>query len=233
MFYIDYIDDKRVLKSDLLNDVEHFFTTRDLCIFSKKEDMSYNKMIVEKYIGQKLATNKPIHGVNIKKVNNREFIYEDCDGLIFERGTAGFMNFADCVPLFFYCDGVAMVSHAGWRGSAREIARISVNKLIEHYNCNRNNIKVVIGPAICKNCYEVGEDVFYKLYNTVKKHDDIFIKNNGKFYVDLKGINKQQLLEEGVENIDVCPYCTNCGEKMFYSYRYENTDYRHSLVVKV
>ena len=233
MFYIDYINDKKILRSDLLKDVEHFFTTRDLCIFSKEEDVSYNKNIVEKYVTQKLATNKPVHGVNIEKVNNNDFIYENCDGLIFEKGTAGFMNFGDCVPLLFYCDGIALISHAGWRGSVGEIAKISVNKLVEFYKFKKNDIKVVIGPAICKNCYEVGEDVFYKLYDTVKKHDDIFIKNNDKFFVDLKGINKQQLLEEGINNIDVCPYCTNCGEKMFYSYRYENTSYRHSLVVKL
>ena len=58
-------------------------------------------------------------------------------------------------------------------------------------------------------------------------------KENEKYFVDLKGINKQQLLEMGVSKIDVCPFCTNCGEKIFYSYRFENkTGYRHSAVVK-
>ena len=60
-----------------------------------------------------------------------------------------------------------------------------------------------------------------------------FKKENEKYFVDLKGINKQQMLEKGVNKIDVCPFCTNCGEKMFYSYRFENkTGYRHSAVVK-
>ena len=62
----------------------------------------------------------------------------------------------------------------------------------------------------------------------------LFEKKEDKFFVDLKGINKQQLIECGVEKIDVCPFCTACGEKLFFSYRYENqTGYRHSAVVKI
>ena len=80
----------------------------------------------------------------------------------------------------------------------------------------------------------MGEDVYNKLYQTVENPVGLFEKRKGKFFVDLKGINKQQLIECGVKQIDVCPYCTACGEKLFFSYRYENqTGYRHSAVVKI
>ena len=47
-------------------------------------------------------------------------------------------------------------------------------------------------------------------------------------------ISAAMLKEIGVEKIDVCPYCTACGEKLFFSYRYENqTGYRHRAVVKI
>ena len=53
--------------------------------------------------------------------------------------------------------------------------------------------------------------------------------------VDLKEINYQQLKNSGVEQIDVCPYCTACGEgkDLFYSYRHSHTGDRHSAVLKV
>ena len=56
----------------------------------------------------------------------------------------------------------------------------------------------------------------------------------GNIYVDLKGINKRQLEEAGVKEIDVCPYCTVCNNELFFSYRKENaTTNRHSAVIKL
>ena len=234
MFYIEYLDGRKIIKSDLITEVENFFTTRDICIHSKDEDMSFNKSCVEKYIGQKLATNHPIHGVDIIEVVENKYFYEDVDGLLLKKGFAGYMNFGDCVPLVFYAKGVVIISHAGWRGTAQNMAKISVNRLIKETNCLASDIKAVIGPSICFDCYDVGKEVYDVLLATVDNKKDIFREESEKYFVDLKGINKQQLLEVGVNNIDVCPYCTNCGEKMFYSYRYENkTSYRHSVVVKV
>ena len=58
----------------------------------------------------------------------------------------------------------------------------------------------------------------------------------GNIYVDLKGINKRQLIGAGMksENIDVCNFCTVCNNSLFFSYRKENaTTNRHSAVVKL
>lgn len=235
MFYFDYISGKRVLKSDLLKNIEHFFTTRDICIFSKNEDMSFNRKIVENYLKCNMATCQPVHGVNIEKVVKGKNFYLKTDGLLLDKKeTSAFMNFGDCTPLVFYCKDVAMISHAGWQGTVGEMAKISVKKLVDEYNFNPKDIKVVIGPTICMDCYEVGYDVYSSLYKTVNNHKGLFLEKNNKYFVDLKNINKQQLIESGVEQIDVCPFCTACAEKLFYSYRHENhTGYRHSAVVKL
>ena len=234
MFYFDKIQGKKIVRSDLINEVDCFFTTREFCLFSKTEDMIDNRLILEKYLGEKPANNQPVHDVKIAKIDNNKRYYEETDGLLIEGRGSAFMNFGDCVPLVFYCNNVVLISHAGWRGTARKMAEISVKKLIDDYGFSSKNIKVIIGPAICKQCYDVGEDVFNELYKTVNNPTGLFEFKNGKFYVDLKGINKQQLLENGVEQIDLCPYCTACGEKLFFSYRYENqTGYRHSVVVKL
>ena len=114
------------------------------------------------------------------------------------------------------------------------MAKVSIERLVDEYGFKPKDIKVVIGPAICKKCYNVGVDVYNELYKTVENPQGLFDIKDEKFFVDLKGINKKQLMESGVEQIDVCPYCTACGEKLFFSYRYENqTGYRHSAVVKL
>ena len=236
MFYFDYIEGKRVIKSDLLSDLDHFFTTRDLCIYSKTEDMSKNRKIVENYFNQKLAMFHPIHGVNIEKIEEGKYFYNNTDGLLVENKGACSLNFGDCTPLVFHVENIAMISHAGWRGTALCMAKESVKKLVTEYNVKTEDIKVAIGPTICFDCYNVGEEVYNSLSKTIKNSKKLFKIENGKYFVDLKGINKQQLIECGVldKNIDVCPYCTACGEKIFFSYRYENqTGYRHSAIIKL
>ena len=39
MFYFGEIEGKRILKSDLIKNAEAFFTTRDICICYKSEDI--------------------------------------------------------------------------------------------------------------------------------------------------------------------------------------------------
>jgi YfiH family protein len=234
MFYFDKVCGKKVVRSDLIKEADCFFTTRDFCLFSKSEDMSHNVRLLEDYLGEIPACNQPVHGINIAKIVPSKKFYKETDGVLIEGQGAAFMNFGDCTPLVFYCDHVVMISHAGWRGTAQQMARVSIQRLVDDYGFEPKDIKVIIGPAICKDCYNVGEDVYLELYKTVENPKNLFEKKNGKFFVDLKGINKQQLIECGVKQIDVCPYCTACGEKLFYSYRYENqTGYRHSAVVKL
>ena len=235
MFYFSNIDGKKVLKSDLLTGVEHFFTTRDCCLFSKDKDMSENRFFIEKYLGQRMATNQPVHGSHIEKIVSDKFFYEETDALLLDEGKAASMNFGDCVPMIYYYNHVGMIVHGGWRGTALKIAVKALDRLKADYGIMQCDVKVVIGPAICFDCYEVGEDVFETLQQTVRDKSAGFYKADDKYFVDLKEINYQQLKNSGVEQIDVCPYCTACGEgkDLFYSYRHSHTGDRHSAVLKV
>ena len=83
-------------------------------------------------------------------------------------------------------------------------------------------------------CYNVGEEVYQKLSETVNNFSGLYEIRQGNIYVDLKNINRKQLEEIGVNKIDVCPYCTVCNNDLFFSYRKENaTPYRHSAVIKL
>lgn len=244
MFYFEKIHGKTIMKSDLLEEVEHFFTTRESVIKTKEEYFKIladeNKKLFANYLNidlKNFINPSQTHSVNIEIAKVGKSDYPDCDGLILTNSEQGiFLNFADCTPVIFYDKKlkIGAISHAGWRGTAGKISALTVEKMVKDFSSNPADIKVLIGPAISLCCYDVGEDVLEKLTRTVEDKDGIFEKRDGKFFVDLKEINKRQLLEAGVKEIDVCPYCTVCDNDLFFSYRKENaTTNRHSAILKL
>lgn len=241
MFYFDEINGKKILRSDLIK-TEHFFTTRESFIKTKDPDLTditkTNIEDIKNYLGvKKLISPKQTHTSNIEIVQLSKEEYPDTDGLILtEKDIAIFLNFADCTPVIIYDNkqNIGAVSHAGWRGTAGNIASKTVEKMVKEFSSNPENMTAAIGPAISMCCYNVGEEVFEQLKSTVKNFDNLYEIRNGTIFVDLKGINKRQLEECGVKEIDVCPYCTVCDNDMFFSYRRENaTTNRHSAVLKL
>lgn len=213
MFYFDNVYEKKILRSDFLSDINAFFTTREGFDFKKLNS-------------RRVLSPTQTHSDNVAFVNSATE-YPNTDGLILTNSEDTiFLRFADCTPLIFYDkkQKIAAVSHAGWRGTAQ---RIGV-KTIQKMQSNPNDIIAVIGPAISICCYEVSEEVKDTLLATVKQTDGLYENRN----VDLKSINAQQLREIGVQEIDICPYCTSCDNDLFYSYRKENgTRERHMAVV--
>lgn len=231
MFYFEEIEDKKIMKSSVLKGLNHFFTTRDSIITKNK------KFFCEHFNITNIVSPVQTHSSNVQVLKQNVFDYPETDGLIIGntiKNTLVYLNFADCTPLIFYDGKNSAISHAGWRGTASSIAKITVEKMIKEFNSNPKNIKCAIGPAISICCYDVGQDVFEKLIQTVKNPNGLFNKFQDKIFVDLKNINKQQLIEIGLkpENIDICPYCTVCNNDLFFSYRKENgTVNRHSACV--
>lgn len=79
---------------------------------------------------------------------------ESADGMILARGS-GYpgLKVADCLPVFAVWRNHTGAAHAGWRGLAGGIVEnllLSVDDLLE---------VLIMGPAICPLCYEVGEEV--------------------------------------------------------------------------
>ncbi|MBD9223877.1 peptidoglycan editing factor PgeF [bacterium] len=215
MFYFEDFHGTKILKSDLLEEITAFFSTRELPDLTKLGT------------GRILSPNQT-HSDNVEFVDERNE-YPNTDGLILQNtNDAVYLRFADCTPLIFYdtVQKIAAVSHAGWRGTAQKIGV----KTIEKMQSYPKDIIALIGPAISMCCYEVSEEVRDTLLATVQETEGLFINRN----VDLKRINAQQLKEIGVRQIDICPYCTSCDNDLFYSYRKENgTDKRHIAVAKL
>jgi polyphenol oxidase len=68
---------------------------------------------------------------------------------------------ADCAPVYLLdpVKRVAGMVHSGWRGSADMISHSAIGFMERKYGCEPSDIIAVLGPAICGDCYEVGDDV--------------------------------------------------------------------------
>ena len=127
---------------------------------------------------------------------------------------------ADCIPVQLYDPDRKVIAavHAGWRGTALGIAAKAAELMKAKYDCR--NIRGYIGPGISKCCFETDTDVPQAMREAFKWADEYISEGRaaGKFYVDLKGVNKRQLEEAGVRNIEASDICTCCNEN-FCSHR--------------
>ncbi|MCL2377387.1 MAG: peptidoglycan editing factor PgeF [Defluviitaleaceae bacterium] len=168
------------------------------------------------------------HTTNIHNVNDAsESGLKDIDGLVTDKADIVLVTYyADCVPLLL-CDPVKKVianCHAGWRGTAHNMAGKAVEKMMTDYGCSPRDIVVGIGPSIsCKN-FEVGPEVAEEFKNLLPFSVDFMYNSKyveNKFHIDLWGINRQSFIGAGLResNIETAGMCTFDEEALFYSHR--------------
>ncbi len=149
--------------------------------------------------------------------------YPECDGLITnDPGVALGVFTADCTPILLHdpVTGAVGALHAGWRGTARDIAGKAVQAMAESFGCEPQDIRAAIGPNIGDCCFETDGDVPAALLDTYGKAVEDCIRPQGqKFYVDLKAVNALALRRAGVENVEISHSCTKCSPDRFFSHR--------------
>jgi len=186
---------------------------------------------------ENIVTGNQQHTTNIRNVKNHVPGNDDfTDGLVTD--TAGIVlatYYADCVPLLLY-DPICRVianCHAGWRGTAHNMAGIATAKMMTDYGCDPRNILAGIGPSISCENFEVGPEVAQEFKDLLPFSVD-FVYNSksveNKFHIDLWGINRQSLIMAGLYNgnIETAGLCTFDDELHFYSHR-RNGKQRGSL----
>jgi len=135
---------------------------------------------------------------------------------------------ADCAPILTADRSGRFVaaSHAGWRGTAADVAGVSVRALAERYHALPETLSVAIGPCIGPCCYQVGEELVDAFgargWSTVDR-ERWFIRRGGTLFLDLWRANADQLARAGVPaaQIFVSRLCTACHSDWFCSYRRE------------
>ena len=149
----------------------------------------------------------------------------DADGLITAEEEVPLIIFtADCIPILLY-DPVRRAAgavHAGWRGTARDIAGKTVREMSVRLGCSPQNIRAAIGPGISRCCFETGPEVPDAMGEILGCDAEAFIRpRGGKYMVDLKGINHALLTRAGVldQNIAMSDECTVCRSDKYWSHR--------------
>jgi YfiH family protein len=122
---------------------------------------------------------------------------------------------ADCVPLLLLdCKRKAVAAvHAGWRGTAAEVAAGTLRKMAADFGTEPGDVHAAIGPCIRVCCYEVGAEVAARFASEAIRGRNL----------DLPEANRRLLVRAGVgsENIFDSGLCTACQLEQFFSYRRE------------
>ena len=182
---------------------------------------------------ENMVCSSQTHTTNIRKVSKddggkgilRKMDYENVDGLITrEKGLVLATFYADCVPLYIV-DPVKEaigLAHSGWRGTVGRIGREVVKQMQEEFGSCPEDLQVAIGPSICRDCYEISEDVAMHFWNEFSEHRDIMKKTGiDKYHLDLWKTNRYVFEDAGVpaEHIYVTDICTCCNSEYLFSHR--------------
>lgn len=154
--------------------------------------------------------------------------YQDVDGLITdEPGVVLATFYADCVPLYFV-DSVKKaigLAHSGWRGTVNRMGAHMVQKMGEAFGSKPEDLIAAVGPSICRDCYEVSEDVALE-FQAVFPDSAVVSpgKAPGKYQLDLWLANRLVLEQAGIpgEQISVTDVCTCHNPEYLFSHRASN-----------
>ena len=161
-----------------------------------------------------MAHASQVHGRSVRyasgpgSVGEADAIWTDVPDLLLVIRTA------DCVPIVIAGVGAVAVIHAGWRGLAAGVIAATIDAMGQ---CGP--LHAAVGPAICLNCYEVGEEVVAGLATWTPEHE--FVDRTGKRpHVDPGAAAVAQLREGGVQTIERVTVCSRCDPRL-WSHRQE------------
>jgi polyphenol oxidase len=182
-----------------------------------------------------VVTSHQTHSTNVARVTGRDAgrgaltpsdIIPDTDALITDNpGLFLFLRFADCVPLFF-CDPLheaVGLAHAGWKGTAANMAGVTVAAMRAAFGSEPQHLLAAIGPCIGVCHYEIQEDVAQQIRSALPHWQDVLQAGERGLMLDLAEANRRQLMSAGLspQNIADAGLCTACHTDEFYSHRAE------------
>ena len=172
------------------------------------------------------------------------------DGIVTDIPNALLTAFGgDCPPVYMV-DPVrkaAGLVHAGWKGTLGKIPQVAIAQMRVRFGCDPADMYAAIGPGVCADCYEMGDEVYDAFAAQWGREDadrvlkryapgsesEAFIRIIGsgrqapdgarasRYHLDLREANRLTLLRAGVpaDHIAVSNVCTMCNVDTFYSYR--------------
>lgn len=219
--------------------LRHVFTTRDMDTGLKTNPCSGNLLQTFEEVKAAMGIDpeasiflNQTHSARVVPVEGNEgepFLLGrrilETDGMVTAREDLLLVTtYADCVPLIFF-DPVKRIQanvHSGWKGTAGRIAERALDVLRDTYGCRMEDIVVVIGPHIGMDDFEVESDVKGIFEEAFPFSEEVIRQKDGtKFLIDLYGINRRMMLEQGIcpENILSVDLSTVAHPDLLHSYR--------------
>ena len=181
-----------------------------------------------------------VHDVKVVVVDRGDITQDELDGydamMTDLHGVAIGVRTADCIPILLYdpVKKAAAAVHSGWRGTVAKILRNVIRNMSSTYGTKPSDLLAVIGPGICMDCFQVGEDVALKFKEAGFDIDSLWafrgpkMENSmdGGHHIDLKLACRQTLVECGLngENIQISDLCTYEDNHLLYSARKESIE---------
>ena len=158
---------------------------------------------------------------NLKQVHGTDVLYatvgqQQGDALVSDKtGMILAISIADCYPILFYDEKNKVIgaAHAGWRGTVGKIAANTLNEMLK-LGAEKKEIQVAIGQGICKEKFEVGQEVIEQ-FKTNGFPNELLSNNK----IDLAACNQFVLNENGINDSQIWKMNRCTFEQDFFSYR--------------
>ena len=220
--------------------------------FGNRENVLENYRIACSQLGictDSVTRMSQVHGPDILTVRKEHMgmgVTRDIDAALAAHGYDGMITnvpgitlsttHADCTPVLLFdpVKRAAGAVHSGWKGTCLKISANAVKRMTEEFGSDLGDIKVIIGPSICRKHFEVRSDVYGQFREAFKEVDGDKLNslicgpdagemsgNDPKWHVDMRGFVKLTLMMSGVkaDNIFNDSACTFCLEDRFFSHR--------------
>jgi copper oxidase (laccase) domain-containing protein len=156
-----------------------------------------------------------VHGADVKAVGPAEgwVQVEGIDGWVTTAsGVLLTVTVADCVPVYLAVAGKGhALLHAGWRGTARSILRVGLERLLADTKSAVGDVVMHCGVAICGSGYVVGSEVMAGC--------GLPSEGPGPWQLDLRRTLAEQGSRLGIRRITLSSHCSAHDRSSFYSHR--------------
>ncbi|MFW6146224.1 MAG: polyphenol oxidase family protein [Planctomycetota bacterium] len=208
--------------------IAHLFSTRDSGTLAADDPAGRpNREALGRALGaERVVTGRQVHGTTVLDLDTDPPDGLDADALMTARRRVALLGLsADC-PILLLADpvrGAVGMAHAGWRGTAGDIAGILVRAMAEAYGCRPGDLRAGGGPSAGPCCYAVGDEVVEAFVGVLgERAGGCVVRRDGQMYADLWRANALLLRRAGlaVGHIEVAGACSICDNR-YFSYRRE------------
>ena len=171
---------------------------------------------------EQVHSNRIVKADKLTRIEQADASYTDQAGIVCAVLTA------DCLPILLAAtNGTAIVAiHAGWRGLLAGVISNAVQSI------GTTDIIVWLGPAIGRDCFEVGNELRNSFINKSTEFDLAFSqKKQGKYLADIYQLASIELSMLGINEIYGGDFCTVSNTDKFYSYRRDGETGRMATLI--